>query len=76
MYKIVGGFPIFFLINISVILAVFFALATNYFISEWAYSDPTVQADRRVYYTVLIFSLSILQSLGVFGRVYLLVVAT
>lgn len=76
LYTLTGGFPIFFIINLSVIFAVFFSLATNYLISKWAYSDPQVQSDKRIFYTVTILGLSILQSLGVFGRVYLLVLAT
>ena len=40
LYKLVGGFCIFFAANLAIIGQTASGLVTNYFISQWAYASP------------------------------------
>jgi len=76
LYKLVGGFWIFLAANLSVILQVVSTLATNYYISQWAYAPPEEQHSRFKYFSLTILACAIITSFFVFLRLMILVIAT
>jgi ABC-type multidrug transport system fused ATPase/permease subunit len=71
-----GGFPVFFIVNVFVLMQRVCLFGTNFYINAWAYDTPANQQSRENFYTLVILGFSLAAAIFVFLRCITLVMGT